>query len=203
MTAVFPIVMALLALATLLTTPPATPASQTLEASTAPPEPAMPGVVDDLIAFDETAGTALPAAPPVYFMPVDGVRVADVPETFGDPRGADRTHQGVDIIADRGTPVRSAAPGVVWRASDSRRGGVSVTVIGDDGLRYFYTHLDSIATGVEKDVRVGTDTVLGYVGNTGNAAGTAPHLHFEVSLPVDGEPYSWRPIDPLTYMLDR
>lgn len=142
-------------------------------------------------------------APPVYFMPVDGVKVADVPPTFGDPRGSDRMHQGIDIVAPRGTPVRSAAGGVVWRTSDSIRGGISVTVIGDDGVRYFYTHLDSIADGIERDVRVGTDTVLGYVGNTGNAVATAPHLHFEVGLPIEGERYRWRPIDPLLYLLDR
>lgn len=144
-----------------------------------------------------------PAYAPVYFMPVEGVSVADVPPTFGDPRGTDRRHAGVDILAPRGTPVRAAAAGTVWRAGESRNGGISVTVIGDDGVRYFYTHLDALAPGLEQRQRVGVDTVIGYVGNTGNAAATAPHLHFEVALPVAGDDYAWTPIDPLPHMLDR
>lgn len=187
-------------------TAPGAPA--TSEAPVAADEPAPPDALPPNVSptDDEPVTTdapVTPEAPPVYFMPVDGVRVSDVPPTFGDPRGSDRSHQGIDIVAARGTPVRSAAAGVVWRTSDSVRGGISVTVIGDDGVRYFYTHLDSIAEGVDRDVRVGTDTVLGYVGNTGNAAATAPHLHFEVALPIEGERYRWQPIDPLLYLLDR
>ena len=219
MAAAFPIVLAFLAVVTLLVPssaePPPPPALAVERPAVyhppVPDQPADDPPPTDVAAQSEqpadgqpaTEEIAPPDAPPVYFMPVEGVVVADVPRTFGDPRGSDRTHQGIDILASRGTPVRAAAAGVVWRTSDSIRGGISVTVIGDDGVRYFYTHLDSIAQGMERDVRVGTETVLGYVGNTGNAASTAPHLHFEVSLPIEGERYRWRPIDPLLYMLDR
>lgn len=249
----FPIVLALVAVATLLIPSPAVPAGQEVRAATSleavtqrdptpmarqassleePRTPADDAPTDPLDS-DETGspretppsdesqapspdeGTApgpaltpevdanaphAAASPPLYFLPVEGVRVADVPDTFGDPRGTDRSHLGVDILADRGTPIRAAAPGEVWRANES---AISVTVIGDDGVRYFYTHLDSIAPGIERGSRVGTDTVIGFVGNTGNAAATAPHLHFEVALPVPGQRYSWEPIDPLKYMLDR
>lgn len=141
---------------------------------------------------------------PLLLMPVEGVRVADVWPSFGDPRGGGtRSHAGVDIMAPRGTPVRAAAAGTVWRAGGSRNGGISVTIIDDAGVRYFYTHLDAIAPDLEARQRVGVDTVIGFVGNTGNAAATAPHLHFEVSLPVDGEDYAWSPIDPLPLLLDR
>ncbi len=167
----------------------------------APPEQPQAELAEAEAADDLTA-VAAPAPIPVFFMPVEGVRVADVPASFGDPRG-ERLHAGVDIMAPRGTPVRAAAPGTVWRIGESGRGGLSVTVIGDDGVRYFYTHLDAFAEGLERRQRVGVDTVIGYVGNTGNAAATAPHLHFEVSLPVEGEDYAWTPIDPLPHMLDR
>jgi len=140
---------------------------------------------------------------PVLLMPVEGVRVADVWPSFGDPRGEGRAHAGVDIMAPRGTPVRAAAPGTVWRAGESRDGGISLTVIGDDGVRYFYAHLDALAPGLERGRRVGVDTVLGYVGNTGNASATDPHLHFEVALPVPGEERSWTPVDPLPLLIDR
>ena len=141
---------------------------------------------------------------PLLLMPVEGVRVADVWPSFGDPRGGGtRSHAGVDIMAPRGTPVRAAAAGTVWRAGGSRNGGISVTIIDDAGVRYFYTHLDAIAPDLEARQRVGVDTVIGFVGNTGNAAATAPHLHFEVAPAVPGEGRSWTPVDPLPLLHDR
>lgn len=149
-----------------------------------------------------TAPPALAAAP-LFFMPVEGAKVADVPSSFGDPRGSDRLHEGIDIMAERGTPVRAAAPGTVRRVSDSARGGLSVTVIGDDGLRYFYTHFDSFPAGLDEGQRVGVDTIIGFVGNSGNAVATAPHLHFAVYRPGDDGPYSWQAFDPLPFLIDR
>lgn len=212
MAAILPLVLAALAALTLLTAAPPSTASplgpDPLEVGFVPPDTSPPSTVGATSAegsdpTPEPDVGVTTEGPPVYFMPVEGVSVADVWPSFGDPRGNDRSHLGVDIMAERGTPVRSAAAGVVWRSGESGRGGVSVTVIGDDGVRYFYTHLDSVAPGIDRGQRVGTDTVIGYVGNTGNAAGTAPHLHFEVALPVEGREYAWEPIDPLTYMLDR
>ena len=140
---------------------------------------------------------------PVFFMPVEGALVADVPDTFGDPRGSDRVHQGIDILAPRGTPVLAAAPGTVQRLGNSERGGLTVTILGNDGLRYFYAHLDSFADGLERGRSVSVDTVIGHVGNTGNAAATAPHLHFEAQRPGSEGRYSWQAFDPLPYLLDR
>lgn len=140
---------------------------------------------------------------PLFFMPVDGISVAEVPSTFGDPRGSDRLHEGIDIVAERGTPVRAAAPGTVRRVSDSARGGLSVTIIGDDGLRYFYTHFDSFPPGLAEGQRVGIDSIIGFVGNSGNAAATLPHLHFGVYRPSSDDRYSWQAFDPLPYLIDR
>src|SRR5690606_30024681 len=118
-----------------------------------------------------------------------GVMVAEVHDSFGDPRGTDRLHEGIDIMAERGTPVRAAAPGVVRRIGNSNRGGLSVTILGSDGLRYFYTHFDSFPAGLSEGQAVGVDTVIGFVGNTGNAAATAPHLHFGVYRSTADDPW--------------
>lgn len=157
-------------------------------------------------AVPETDGASAAEAPPpgMVLMPVEGLRVADVWPSFGDPRdGGSRSHAGLDLMAPRGTPVRPAAPGTVRRAGESTNGGISVTIVGDDGRRYFYAHLDSLAPGLERGARVEVDTVIGYVGNTGNAAATAPHLHFEVALPAEGGDWSWTPVDPLPLLVDR
>jgi peptidoglycan LD-endopeptidase LytH len=113
-------------------------------------------------------------------MPVEGVSVSQVADTWGAPRPNDRLHEGQDIFAAKGTPVRSATFGYVVRITDQVLGGKSVFVIGAGGRRYFYTHLDSFAEGLQEGQEVTTNTILGFVGNTGNAATTPPHLHFGV-----------------------
>ena len=112
-------------------------------------------------------------------MPVDGVRVSDVSDTWGAPRSGGRTHQGQDIFAARGTPVRAVVDGFVTRIGDSGLGGKHVFVTGAGGRRYYYAHLNEFAEIVYGD-KVTTDTILGFVGNTGNAINTPPHLHFGV-----------------------
>lgn len=144
-----------------------------------------------------------PALPFALLMPVDGAVTAAVYPSFGDPRSGGRLHEGVDIMAPRGTPIRPAAPGFVTRLSTTDLGGISVTLVGDGGVRYFYTHLDSIAAGLEEGQYVEVTDVIGYVGNTGNAAATAPHLHFGVYLGGLGTWCGWRPIDPLPLLIDR
>lgn len=117
--------------------------------------------------------TALP-------VPVDGVRARQVADTFGAPRGRDRTHAGVDIFAKRGTPVRSAGPGVVADIRDSGLGGRQVWVMGPGRERYYYAHLEDWRTGLTRGEVVDASTVLGYVGDSGNAKGTPPHLHWGI-----------------------
>lgn len=139
-------------------------------------------------------------APAFLLMPVDGVRVADVYPSFGDPRSDGRSHEGVDIMAPRGTPVRPAAPGFVTRVNPD---AISVTIVGDGGIRYFYTHFDSLPDGLSEGQHVDVDTIIGYVGNTGNAAATAPHLHFGVYFGGLGEWCGWVAVDPLPWLVDR
>ncbi len=141
-----------------------------------------------------------PVPPVSLLMPVDGALVADVYPSFGAPRSGGRLHEGVDIMAPRGTPVRAAAPGYVVRVDPD---AISVTTVGDGGIRYFYTHFDSLPAGLAEGQYVDVDTVIGYVGNTGNAAATAPHLHFGVYYGGLGEWCGWLPLDPLPWLVDR
>ncbi len=135
-------------------------------------------------------------------MPVDGVSVDQVAETFGAPRW-DRSHEGIDIFAPRWTPVVSAAPGFVYRITDLTLGGLSVTVIGDGGVRYYYTHLEGVAESLVEGQAVAAGDLLGYVGNDGNAATTPTHLHFGVYVGEEDDLCEWNAIDPLPMLIDR
>lgn len=112
-------------------------------------------------------------------MPVYGVKVGSVTDTWHGPRdGGARLHEGQDIFAAKNTPVFSGTSGYVRRIGDSSLGGLHVFVTGAGGRRYYYAHLNSVASGLRVGQWVTTDTVLGFVGNTGNAITTPPHLHF-------------------------
>lgn len=95
--------------------------------------------------------------------------------TWGQPRSGGRRHQGVDMLAPSGTPLQAVVSGRVVRRTN-RLGGVTLSLHGENGTRYYYAHLRSYA-GSEGEVSAGQ--VIGYVGDTGNASGT-PHLHFEI-----------------------
>src|SRR5205807_3047311 len=113
-------------------------------------------------------------------MPVQGVTKSQIADTWHAPRERDRLHEGQDIFAKRGTPVLSATDGYVLRIGENTLGGQTVSVIGAGGRIYYYAHLDSYAPNIAIGDSVTTQTVLGYVGNTGNAAGGPTHLHFGV-----------------------
>lgn len=113
-------------------------------------------------------------------VPVDGVAARRIADTFGAPRGRDRTHAGVDIFASRGTPVRSVTRGVVVAVRDTGLGGRQVWVVGPARERYYYAHLDDWRAGLREGEVVAPGDLLGYVGTTGNAAGTPPHLHWGI-----------------------
>ncbi len=113
-------------------------------------------------------------------VPVAGVSASDLSNSWGAPRSGGRKHKGIDIFANSGTPVLAAIGGTVTVAADSKRyAGIRVWVKGDDGRFYFYAHLQSES--VRPGQRVVQGQVLGRVGNTGNARGTRPHLHFSIN----------------------
>jgi len=121
-----------------------------------------------------------PADPRELTVPVEGVARASLRSTWGAPRSGGRTHRGTDIFARRGTPVLSATRGVVWKVGGDPLGGRVAIVLGEGRAFYYYAHLDRWAEGIRVGGEVLPGQVLGFVGNTGNAATTPPHLHFGV-----------------------
>ena len=118
-------------------------------------------------------------APTSLPVPVAGVKPAGLRDTWGGARSAGRKHEGIDIFARRGTPVLSSTEGVVVRVGTNRLGGQVVWVMGPGGQRHYYAHLERYGD-VHAGMRVAPGKVLGYVGTTGNAAGTPPHLHYGI-----------------------
>jgi murein DD-endopeptidase MepM/ murein hydrolase activator NlpD len=125
-----------------------------------------------------TTTTTAPPPPPApapsgFTCPVQGA--VSFTDSFGAPRSGGRAHQGVDMMAATGTPTVAPVSGTV-SYSESSLGGLSWWVDGDDGNRYYGAHLSGYAGG---GGHVAAGTVIGYVGDSGNAAGS-PHLHFEI-----------------------
>lgn len=135
-------------------------------------------------------------------MPVEGVSLSQVSDTWGAARSEGRSHEGTDIFASEGTSVYSATPGYVYRIGTNPYGGNVVTVVGGAGVRYYYAHLSAFNEGVQEGQYVTVDTVLGYVGNTGNAATTPPHLHLGV-YPGPYETCAWEAENPYQLLSDR
>ncbi len=119
-------------------------------------------------------------APERIAVPVQGVARSSVNDTWGAARSGGRRHEGVDIFARRGTPVIAATEGIVSRIGENRLGGTVVWVYGPGRQRHYYAHLDRVAESLESGQRVAVGDVLGYVGNTGNARTTPPHLHYGI-----------------------
>lgn len=105
-------------------------------------------------------------------------------DTFGAPRMTGtrfaHAHQGVDIFAAAGTPVVAFERGVLTRIGVDVLGGRKLWLVGQSGTRYYYAHLQSYAPGLADGQVVDVGQVLASVGNTGNAATTPHHLHFEI-----------------------
>ena len=126
------------------------------------------------------SGTAYAAAVKIdgFVFPVGGPHAYT--DNFGDYRSGGRTHQGIDIFALRGTPVVAAMDGSIITAGTQSLGGIVIRLRGRDGNVYSYAHLDGYASGISEGSSVRAGQTIGYVGDTGNAKGGAPHLHFEI-----------------------
>jgi murein DD-endopeptidase MepM/ murein hydrolase activator NlpD len=112
-------------------------------------------------------------------VPIAGIATSDLVDSWGAARDGGRRHEGVDIMADEGTPVRAAASGKILKLHRSERGGITVYQVDASGWVVFcYAHLNAYAEGLEEGMTVAQGQVIAEVGQTGNA--TTPHLHFEV-----------------------
>ena len=113
-------------------------------------------------------------------MPLRHLPAGRIADTWHAGRSGGRLHEGQDLFAPSGTPVYSATHGFVIRIGDAGIGGNAVSVMGAGGRVYYYAHLSRFAEGLRIGDEVTEETVLGYVGNTGNARTTPSHLHFGV-----------------------
>lgn len=155
------------------------------------------GLISDTLVFYGRVAKLYTQEPEAKIaMPFQQVTKRQIADTWGAPRGTGRRHEGQDIFAPRGTPILSATTGYVYRIGENNLGGQTVSVIGKGGRVYYYAHLDAYAPNLKVGDRVSTRTVLGYVGTTGNAQGTPPHLHFGVYT-TNGA------INPLPLLTDR
>ena len=153
-------------------------------------------VLDKLVFYGRIARLYTKEPDSKIAMPLSDVTKKQIANTWHAPRGIDRLHEGQDIFAPKGTPIYSATTGYVYKVGENPLGGQTVSVIGAAGRIYYYAHLDSYAPGIEVGEPVNTKTLLGYVGTTGNAQGTPPHLHFGVYT-------SSGAINPLPLIVDR
>lgn len=135
-------------------------------------------------------------------VPVVGVEAARILDSFNAPRGA-RTHNALDIMAPRGTPVVSADDGTILRVSQNRAGGLTVyTTDPTRQIVYYYAHMDRYAPGIAAGQRISRGDTLGFVGTTGNAPRDIPHLHFQMMLMhPEGRYWSGTPVNPLPFLI--
>ena len=145
-------------------------------------------------------------AAPIYFFPVAGCEV--------NYARAHHDYAATDILAKAGCKFVAPINGVVdevnrtdtWSGKTNLgidRGGLYVSIIGEDGVRYYGSHLRSIPASIQPGVVVKAGRLLGAIGSTGSARGTAPHLHFGISWPTPaqtwwvrrGEVLPWKYLD--------
>lgn len=133
-------------------------------------------------------------AAPVYIFPV-----ADCAVNYAR---AHHDYAATDILAKKGCKFVSPVNGVIdevnrvdsWSGKTNLgidRGGLYVSIIGEDGVRYYGSHLTSVVASIQPGVTVKAGQILGKVGSTGSARGTAPHLHFGISWPTPTQANVW------------
>ena len=130
-----------------------------------------------------------------YVFPVTGGTSSDFSDDYGGARADTGWHHGNDIFAASGTPLVAVADGTLSKVGVNHLGGNRLWLTDDRGTAYYYAHLSAYAPGITDGVRVRAGQVIGFVGNTGDAISTPPHLHFEVH-PGNGDS-----VDPYPYLM--
>ncbi|MEO6154266.1 MAG: M23 family metallopeptidase [Thermomonas sp.] len=129
------------------------------------------------------ATTWPPSSATALLIPVQGVAVSELSDTFTDTRSAGRSHDAIDIMAPDGTPVLAVADGHVEKLFTSKLGGLTIYEFNaDNTLAYYYAHLQRYADGLAEQQTVKRGQLIGYVGSTGDASPEAPHLHFAITV---------------------
>lgn len=121
-------------------------------------------------------------------MPVVGATASDWnAESFWyEPWGTSGTHKGVDVFAARHTPVQAGISGMVVFSGRVAKGGKVVAILGPKWRIHYYAHLESITPDM---FWVNQGDIVGSVGDSGNAVGKQPHLHYSVLSLV---PVPWK-----------
>lgn len=159
-------------------TPPTQPVGTRPRADLPPDEPA--GQFDVAGGTSASTSTLISAG---LLIPVQGVTAAQLTDTFTDARSGGRVHDAIDIMAPAGTPVLAADDGTIVKLFNSKLGGTTLYEFDEKGdVAYYYAHLQSYAPGITENMKVKRGDVIGYVGSTGNASPSAPHLHFAVMV---------------------
>jgi murein DD-endopeptidase MepM/ murein hydrolase activator NlpD len=130
-------------------------------------------------------------------IPVEGVAPAALRDSFSDARGG-RSHEAIDIMAPRGTPVRAVEDGHIQKLFTSNAGGLTIYQFDPSGtFCYYYAHLDRYANQLRENMNVRRGDVIGFVGSSGNASPDAPHLHFAIfRLTPERQWWKGEPINP-------
>jgi murein DD-endopeptidase MepM/ murein hydrolase activator NlpD len=151
-----------------------------------------------------SAAAAAAAGGAKLLIPVEGMKLAQLSDNFDQPRGTERHHEALDIMAPKGTKVLAVADGKVAKLFESKAGGLTVYQFDpSDKLAYYYAHLDKYADGLAEGAQVKRGDLIGYVGVTGNSSPTAPHLHFAVfELTPEKQWWKGTPLNPFPMMAD-
>jgi len=174
--------------------------------------PPAPKVTPDLTELDlplrpsavaASPAASLPAMQPAtqlskLMVPVEGMSLASIKDNFDQPRGSERHHEALDIMAPKGTKVVAAADGKVVKLFTSKPGGLTVYQFDPtEKYAYYYAHLDHYADGLKEGADIKRGDLIGYVGATGNADPNAPHLHFAVfELTPEKQWWKGTPVNP-------
>lgn len=145
-----------------------------------------------------TGGLAASGGGSSLLIPVAGVKPTQLQDTYSQPRGAERMHEALDILAPIGTPVYAVADGKIAKLFTSKPGGLTIYEF-DPGEKfsYYYAHLDRYAADLKEGQQVKRGELIGYVGTSGNADPAAPHLHFAMfELGPEKNWWQGKPVNP-------
>lgn len=138
-------------------------------------------------------------------LPIQGITKTILSDSFMEPRGLEgaQRHHAIDLGAPRGRPVVAVEDGTIRRIKWHPRGGLTIYQYGPEGrYSYYYAHLQKLAKGLAEGCMVQRGDVIGYVGSTGSARSSGPHLHFEVRKIADRHAWwSGEPINPYPLFL--